>query len=388
MAGERRRNPRTEARNASHCHGAGGRGGACRPARHRGDGQPRRSALARPIRRGPRGDRDVARGHPGRADHPPRCEPCAGRGPWIRADRQRRASAAPRRPAGERFEGLLPPVVRAPASRSASRLSRSSASTIMSSRHHRRASSRGCSRSRSSSEATSSSPAAPRRQDHAGQCAAGRGRQDRRPRGADRGYARAAMRRARHPSRCAPRPGVVSLSDLVRSSLRLRPDRIPIGEVRGAEALDLLKAWGTGHPGGVGTLHAGAAIARSAASSNSSRKPSSPSARADRRDHRPHRGPRRPRHCAAARRARRGRGARSAPATTRSAPSTRPAREKENDHARSKLRPLRIRGAARLDLSLVLAAAPPRPPARTCPGKQPLQRSWNRSRARSPRSFR
>ena len=36
--------------------------------------------------------------------------------------------------------------------------------------------------------------------------------------------------------------GVVSLSDLVRSSLRLRPDRIPIGEVRGAEALDLLKA--------------------------------------------------------------------------------------------------------------------------------------------------
>lgn len=54
--------------------------------------------------------------------------------------------------------------------------------------------------------------------------------------------------------------GVVSLSDLVRSSLRLRPDRIPIGEVRGAEALDLLKAWGTGHPGGIGTIHAGTAI--------------------------------------------------------------------------------------------------------------------------------
>ena len=54
--------------------------------------------------------------------------------------------------------------------------------------------------------------------------------------------------------------GVVSLSDLVRSSLRLRPDRIPIGEVRGAEALDLLKAWGTGHPGGVGTIHAGSAL--------------------------------------------------------------------------------------------------------------------------------
>lgn len=54
--------------------------------------------------------------------------------------------------------------------------------------------------------------------------------------------------------------GVVSLSDLVRSSLRLRPDRIPIGEVRGAEALDLLKAWSTGHPGGIGTIHAGTAL--------------------------------------------------------------------------------------------------------------------------------
>ena len=54
--------------------------------------------------------------------------------------------------------------------------------------------------------------------------------------------------------------GVASLSDLVRSSLRLRPDRIPIGEVRGSEALDLLKAWGTGHPGGIGTIHAGTAL--------------------------------------------------------------------------------------------------------------------------------
>jgi len=66
---------------------------------------------------------------------------------------------------------------------------------------------------------------------------------------------------------CAPnlvalrtKDGVASLSDLVRSSLRLRPDRIPIGEVRGSEALDLLKAWGTGHPGGVGTIHAGSAL--------------------------------------------------------------------------------------------------------------------------------
>jgi len=54
--------------------------------------------------------------------------------------------------------------------------------------------------------------------------------------------------------------GVASLSDLVRSALRLRPDRIPIGEVRGAEALDLIKAWGTGHPGGIGTIHAGSAL--------------------------------------------------------------------------------------------------------------------------------
>src|SRR5487761_2367879 len=54
--------------------------------------------------------------------------------------------------------------------------------------------------------------------------------------------------------------GVASLSDLVRSSLRLRPDRIPVGEVRGAEALELLKAWGTGHPGGIGTIHAGTAL--------------------------------------------------------------------------------------------------------------------------------
>jgi type IV secretion system protein VirB11 len=54
--------------------------------------------------------------------------------------------------------------------------------------------------------------------------------------------------------------GVATLSDLVRSALRLRPDRIPIGEVRGAEALDLIKAWGTGHPGGIGTIHAGSGI--------------------------------------------------------------------------------------------------------------------------------
>lgn len=57
------------------------------------------------------------------------------------------------------------------------------------------------------------------------------------------------------------RAGVVSLSDLVRSTLRLRPDRIIVGEVRGPEALDLLKAWNTGHPGGVATIHANSAPA-------------------------------------------------------------------------------------------------------------------------------
>ncbi|MBZ0259243.1 MAG: P-type conjugative transfer ATPase TrbB [Hyphomicrobiales bacterium] len=55
------------------------------------------------------------------------------------------------------------------------------------------------------------------------------------------------------------KPGVVSLSDLVRSTLRLRPDRIVVGEVRGAEALDMLKAWNTGHPGGLTTVHANSA---------------------------------------------------------------------------------------------------------------------------------
>jgi type IV secretion system protein VirB11 len=55
------------------------------------------------------------------------------------------------------------------------------------------------------------------------------------------------------------RPGVVSMADLVRSTLRLRPDRIVVGEVRGPEALDMLKAWNTGHPGGIATVHANSA---------------------------------------------------------------------------------------------------------------------------------
>jgi len=57
------------------------------------------------------------------------------------------------------------------------------------------------------------------------------------------------------------KPGVATLADLVRSTLRLRPDRIIVGEVRGPEALDMLKAWNTGHPGGIATVHANSARA-------------------------------------------------------------------------------------------------------------------------------
>ena len=47
-----------------------------------------------------------------------------------------------------------------------------------------------------------------------------------------------------------------SMQDLLKITMRQRPDRIIIGEVRGKEALDMLKAWNTGHPGGVCTVHA------------------------------------------------------------------------------------------------------------------------------------
>ena len=50
--------------------------------------------------------------------------------------------------------------------------------------------------------------------------------------------------------------GHVSMRDLVRQSLRMRPDRIVVGEVRGAEVVDLLTALNTGHEGGCGTVHA------------------------------------------------------------------------------------------------------------------------------------
>lgn len=50
--------------------------------------------------------------------------------------------------------------------------------------------------------------------------------------------------------------GGVGLRDLVRQALRMRPDRLVVGEVRGAEVVDLLAALNTGHEGGCGTLHA------------------------------------------------------------------------------------------------------------------------------------
>ncbi|CAN5275886.1 TadA family conjugal transfer-associated ATPase [soil metagenome] len=53
--------------------------------------------------------------------------------------------------------------------------------------------------------------------------------------------------------------GEVSLRDLVRQALRMRPDRVVVGEVRGAEVVDLLAALNTGHEGGCGTLHANSA---------------------------------------------------------------------------------------------------------------------------------
>lgn len=70
--------------------------------------------------------------------------------------------------------------------------------------------------------------------------------------------------RPRHPHtvRLESRPaniegaGQITLRDLVRQALRMRPDRVVVGEVRGAEVVDLLSAMNTGHEGGCGTVHA------------------------------------------------------------------------------------------------------------------------------------
>lgn len=54
---------------------------------------------------------------------------------------------------------------------------------------------------------------------------------------------------------------LVEMQRLLKATMRLRPDRILVGEVRGQEALTLLKAWNTGHPGGIATIHADSAYA-------------------------------------------------------------------------------------------------------------------------------
>jgi pilus assembly protein CpaF len=69
----------------------------------------------------------------------------------------------------------------------------------------------------------------------------------------------------RHVLRLEARPkniegeGEISIRDLVRNSLRMRPDRIVVGETRGAEALDMLQAMNTGHDGSLSTVHANSA---------------------------------------------------------------------------------------------------------------------------------
>src|SRR5213078_3337868 len=65
----------------------------------------------------------------------------------------------------------------------------------------------------------------------------------------------------RHVLRLESRPkniegeGEITIRDLVRNALRMRPDRIVVGEVRGAEALDMLQAMNTGHDGSLSTVH-------------------------------------------------------------------------------------------------------------------------------------
>jgi len=65
---------------------------------------------------------------------------------------------------------------------------------------------------------------------------------------------------AENKERLVTLDGVITMQELVKASLRMRPDRIIVGEVRGKESLDLLKALNTGHPGGFATLHCNDAV--------------------------------------------------------------------------------------------------------------------------------
>ena len=58
---------------------------------------------------------------------------------------------------------------------------------------------------------------------------------------------------------CLHTSDTVDMSRLLKSTMRLRPDRIIVGEVRDGAALTLLKAWNTGHPGGIATIHSNTA---------------------------------------------------------------------------------------------------------------------------------
>jgi len=73
----------------------------------------------------------------------------------------------------------------------------------------------------------------------------------------DPGHAHCVRMEGRPPN--AEGVGAISLTDLVRQALRMRPDRLVVGEVRGAELADLLMALNTGHEGGCGTVHANSA---------------------------------------------------------------------------------------------------------------------------------
>ena len=83
-------------------------------------------------------------------------------------------------------------------------------------------------------------------------------------RGRRRAVAAAGARRApRVPARRTSRARARSrIRDLVRNALRMRPDRIVVGEVRGGETLDMLQAMNTGHEGSLATVHANSAVRR------------------------------------------------------------------------------------------------------------------------------